>query len=540
MKAGCCLILACGALWAQSAAPVRFRNVAATAGLRFVLENAPTPEKLVIESFAGGLAVLDYNGDGRPDIFFTNGASLPSMRKNSAKYSNRLFRNDGGMKFTDVTAEAGLAGEGYSMGVAAADFDNDGHVDLFVAGVGASRLYRNLGNGRFQDVTASSGLIDDHWAVAAAWFDYDNDGKLDLWVTHYTQWPPATDRYCGDRLRNIRVYCHPKHFQGLPNRLFHNLGGGKFEEVTRQAGLATHAGRGMGIAVADYDGDAFTDVFVTNDNEPNFLFRNLGNGRFEEVALAAGVAMLDSGKPVANMGADFRDYDNDGWPDLVVVDLFSETFPLFRNTGKGGFRDATYSSRLGRASFNMSGWGPGLFDFNLDGWKDLFVSCAHVNDLVELFEPTVYRLPNSIFLNEKGVFRDVSSTAGPDFRTPRAHRGVGFADFNGDGKIDVVVSSLLDPAELWENTTDSDGEWLIVRLQGVKANRDGIGASVRWGGQWNTMTTSTGYASSTHFGVHFGAPRGQAPDTLEVTWPGGKKQVVSGVKTKSVLLVREE
>jgi enediyne biosynthesis protein E4 len=519
--------------------PVRFRNVAGTAGLRFTLDNDPLPQKRMIETMAGGLAVFDYDNDGRPDIFFTNGAAGLAMDKGAPKYWNRLFRNDGGWKFTDVTDQAGVAGRGYAMGAAAADFDNDGNVDLFVANVAGSILYRNLGNGKFQDITAASGIRDDMWAVAAVWFDYDNDGLLDLWVTHYAKWPAAMDRFCGDPEKGVRVYCHPKYFQGLPNSLYHNLGNGKFEDVSLKSGVSQHVMRGMGAVIGDYDGDGFMDVFVTNDNAPNCLFRNLGNGKFEEVGLAAGVALMDSGKPVASMGADFRDYDNDGWPDLFVTDLFNETFPVFRNTGKGDFRDAGYATRVGPLSAKSSGWGVGLFDFNLDGWKDLFFSCAHVNDLVEQFEPTRYRLPNAIFINEKGVFRDGSAAAGPDFQAPRAHRGLAFADFDGDGKIDAVVSSLMEPAELWENITETDGDWLIVKLQGTKSNRDGIGARLKWGGQWNVMTTSIGYSSSGHFGVHFGVPKGQGADTLEVWWPGGEKQVVTGVKPRQVLVVRQ-
>ncbi|MBI1792181.1 MAG: CRTAC1 family protein [Acidobacteria bacterium] len=534
------LLSACALLAAGPAPPVRFRDVADAAGLRFVLENSATPEKRMIETMIGGVAAFDYNQDGRTDIFFTNGAAIPSMRKESPKYWNRLYRNEGGMKFTDVTREAGLAGEGYSMGAAAADFDNDGLVDLFVAGVGGSRLYRNLGNGKFEDVTAKAGIHDDQWAVAAGWLDFDNDGRLDLWIVHYAQWPPASDRFCGDSEKRIRIYCHPKYFQGLPNRLYRNLGGGKFEDVSEASGVGRHAGRGMSVAFADYDGDGFIDAFVTNDNEPNFLFRNLGNGKFEETGLAAGVALLDSGKPVASMGADFRDYDNDGWPDVSVTALFGETYPLFRNTGKGGFRDATYSSRLGRSSARISGWGNGLFDFNLDGWKDLFTANSHVNDLVEQFEPTRYRLANSIFLNENGSFRDGTAEAGQGFQAARAHRGAAFADFNGDGKIDVVVSALGEAAELWENISETDGEWLIVKLEGVWSNRDGIGARLRWGNQWNVMTSAVGYASSSHFGVHFGAPKGQAPDRLEIWWPGGKKQTVAGVKARRIVFVRQQ
>ena len=534
-------IFAIAALGAAQTAPaVHFRNVAEAAGLRFRVENGATAQKRMIETMAGGLAIFDYNGDGRPDIFFTNGAAAGSMAKDDPKYWNRLYRNDGGWKFTDVTAEAGLAGEGYAMGAAAADFDNDGRVDLFVAKVGGSRLYRNLGGGKFADVTAASGIVDELWAVAAVWVDVDNDGLLDLWVTHYTQWPAATDRFCGDAQKGVRVYCHPKYFQGLPNRLYRNLGNGKFEDVSVKSGIAAHRGRGMGVVSADYDGDGWTDIFVTNDNEPNFLFHNLGNGKFAEVGLQVGVALLDTGKPVASMGVDFRDYDNDGWPDLFVTDLFGETFPVFRNTGKGDFRDATFASRVGRLTTKLSGWGVGLFDFNLDGWKDAFYSCAHVNDLVEQSEATRYRLPNAILINQKGIFRDGSAEAGADFQVPRAHRGMAVADFNGDGKLDVVVSSLMEPVELWENVTQTDGDWLIVKLQGVKANRDGIGARLKWRGQWNTMGSSIGYASSGHFGVHFGAPKAEGTDTLEIWWPGGSKQTVADIKPRQVLLVTQE
>ncbi len=255
--------------------PVEFRNVAERAGVRFVLDQSPTPGKRMIETMAGGVAAFDYNNDGRPDLFFANGAAGDAMIKDGPRYWNRLYRNDGGMKFTDVTAEAGLAGTGFSMGAAAADFDNDGNVDLFVPGVGQSTLYRNLGNGKFEDVSAKAGIVDRQWVVAAGWFDYDNDGKLDLWLVHYTAWPPATDRFCGDSERKVRVYCHPKYFQGLPSRLYHNLGDGKFEDVTAASGLAKHASRGMSVVFGDYDGDGLPDAFITNDNEPNFLFHNL-------------------------------------------------------------------------------------------------------------------------------------------------------------------------------------------------------------------------------------------------------------------------
>src|SRR2546430_92553 len=326
-----------------SLSPIRYRNVADSAGLHFVLENHPTPQKHLIESMAGGVAAFDYNNDGLTDIYFTNGASIPSLAKDSSKYFNRLYRNDGGMKFTDVTEEAGVAGAGYSMGGAAGDYDNDGYVNPFAARVG----------------------------------------------------------------------------------------------------------KGMSVAFADYDGDGFTDVFVSNDSVPNFLFHNRGDGTFEEVALPAGVGLTDDGRPVSSMGVDFRDYDNDGLPDLIVTALARETFPLFRNEGKGFFRDSTFPSRIGLASAGRSGWGVGLVDLNNDGWKDVFSANSHVTDNIEKFSVDRYQQPNRVFANlGNGTFEDVSAAAGPDFQAPRAHRGAAFADFNHDGKVDVVVSSLGGPAEL--------------------------------------------------------------------------------------------
>ncbi len=521
-------------------APIRFRDVARSAGLDFVLQNNPTPQKHMIETMPGGVAVFDYNGDGLTDIYFTNGAAIPSLRKDSPKFFNRLYRNDGGMSFTDVTSEAGVAGAGYSMGAAAADYDNDGHVDLFVAGVYRNILYRNLGNGKFEDVTEKAGIKSDQWSVAAGWFDYDNDGRLDLFVVNYAKWTPAFDRFCGDRGRNIRIYCHPKYFEGVSNTLYRNRGDGTFEDVTARAGIAPHIGRGMSVAFADYDNDGFTDVFVTNDNLPNFLFHNRGSGTFEEVGLPAGVALTANGLPIASMGADFRDYDNDGLPDINVTALTGETFPLFRNQGNGLFQDATYSSRLGLLSAPRSGWSNGFFDFNNDGWKDLFTANSHVNDRVELFEATEYKQANSIFANlGDGTFRDASAEAGEGFRVAKAHRGSGFADFNNDGKIDVVVTALGEPVELWQNLSPDDNHWLILKLIGTRSNRDGIGARIRLGNQSNHMTTAVGYASSSHQGVHFGLGKTEKIDKIEIRWPSGIVQILRDVKTNQFLEVRE-
>jgi hypothetical protein len=519
------------------APPVRFREVAAQAGISFVLENNPTDRKHMIETMPGGIAVFDFDGDGRPDIYFTNGAEIPALEKSNPKFHNRLYRNQGNMTFRDVTDDAGVPGAGYSMGAAAADYDNDGHPDLFVAGVNRNTLYRNLGNGKFEDVTAKGGIKSGDWAVAAGWFDYDRDGKLDLWIVHYAKWSPAYDRYCGDQARGIRIYCHPKYFEGLASTLYRNRGDGTFEDVSARAGISQTAGRGMSVAFADYDNDGFPDVFVTNDNMPNFLFHNKGNGTFEEVGLLAGTALRDHGKPVASMGVEFRDYDNDGLPDAFVTALAGETYPLFRNAGKGVFVDATYQSKVGSLSVRHSGWGLGVFDFNNDGWKDIFTANAHVNDKVELFEPAVYREKNSIFINEAGVFRDASDQAG--MSVAAAHRGAAFADFNGDGKIDAVVSALGEKAELWENTSPDPQHWLILKLRGTKSNRDGIGAKIRMGRQYNEMTTATGYASSSDWGVHFGLGALPTAKTIEIQWPGGARQMLTDVNADQVLQVSE-
>jgi enediyne biosynthesis protein E4 len=534
----------CAARGGSSLSPIRFEDVVQQSGINFVLHNCPTPEKHMIETMAGGLAIFDYDGDGRPDIFLTNGAALPALEKTGPQYWNRLYHNEGHMKFRDVTQEAGVAGAGYSMGAAAGDYDNDGRPDLFVAGVDRNMLYHNLGGGRFEDVTAKAGIRSGEWAVAAGWFDYDNDGLLDLWIVHYAKWSPDSPvdkRFCGDAGRGIRIYCHPKYFDGLASTLYHNRGDGTFQDVSEQAGIAPFAGRGMSVAFADYDHDGHPDVFVTNDNMPNFLFHNRGNGTFEETALLAGVALRGDGKPVASMGTDFRDYDNDGWPDISVVALAHETFPLFRNTGKGSFVDATYASRLAGLSQSHSGWGTGFADFNNDGWKDLFTANSHVNDLVELFEPAVYKETNTVFVNlGDGSFADASAAAG--LSEVKAHRGSAYADLDGDGKIDAVVSSLEGPVELWHNVSpepNHPNHWIELKLTGTRSNRDGIGARIQIGNQYNDMTSAVSYASSSLGPVHFGLGATANVDRIEIIWPDGKQQTLRNVKTDQVLAVRE-
>jgi hypothetical protein len=521
-----------------------FRNVAHAAGIDFILQNHPTPQKHLIETVPGGVAAFDYNNDGRVDLFFANGAASPSLQKQSDADWNRLYRNDGNLHFTDVTREAGLAGIGYAMGAAAADFDNDGFVDLFVPGVRENRLYRNTGTGGFVDVTDRAGVANKgEWAVAGGWFDYDNDGLLDLFVVNYVKWTADYSRVCGDEARGLRVYCHPRYFEGLGNRLYHNRGDGTFEDVSERSGIGASVGKGMSVAFADYDDDGFVDVFVTNDGVPNFLFHNRRDGTFEEVALLAGVSVPMHGKAVSSMGVDFQDYDNDGRPDIQTTALSTETFPLFHNDGRGTFTDATQSSRLATVTRRMAGWSTGLFDLNNDGWKDIFSANAHVNDRVEAFEASVYKQANAVLINDRhGQFRDATNEAGPELAAAlQVHRGAAFADFNNDGRLDVAVSALGAPAELWENITPPGvGHWLIVQLEGVRSNRQALGARVTIGGQTRTVTSSVGYASSSDARAHFGLGDRSRVDRIDIRWPSGTTQVLDNVAADQVLKVKEK
>jgi len=511
---------------------VHLRNVAGPAGLNFIHQHSPTPQKYYVESAPGGLAVFDYNNDGRPDIFFTNGARTPSLEKTSATYSNRLYRNDGGMRFTDVTEASGLKGVGYAMGAAAADYDNDGHVDLFVAGVRTNQLLRNRGNGTFDDASVRAGIASGDWAVAGGWFDYDGDGHLDLFVVNYVQWSPESNRYCGDQTRGLRTYCHPRFFPGLPNRLYRNRGDGTFEDVSARAGLLAHVGKGMSVAFADYDHDGRVDVFVTNDTIPNFLFRNSGHGTFREVALPAGVSVPSSGRPVSAMGTDFQDYDNDGWEDIHFTALSSETFPLFRNEGRGTFVETTQLSGLSQLTLKSSGWCTVLADIDNDGRKDIFTANSHANDRIAESETTAWKQPNSLFVNgAAGRFRD-ATTESSMVGAAAVHRGCGVADFNNDGRLDIAVLVLGAQAA-------PDHRWLIVRLVGTKSNRDGIGARVLVGDQVRMMTTAVGYASSSHAGMHFGLGNLTEIARVEIQWPSGTRQVVEKVKTNQVIEIQE-
>ena len=495
----------------------------------------------------GGVAVFDYNQDGRPDIFFTNGANIATLKKDSLKFSNRLFRNDGNGKFTDVTKPAGLAGTGYDNGVAVGDYDNDGHPDLFVAGVHGRTLYHNNGDGTFTDVTKKAGLdgwndpeYGPLWSVAAAWVDVNNDGLLDLFVVNYLRWDYSNEHLCGFEHRYD--YCTPNFYKGSPNQLYLNKGDGTFEDVSNAWGIRQHAGKGMGVGVADYDLDGRPDLFVSNDLYYNYLFHNVGN-KFEEVALEKGVALVEDGSFISGMGVDFRDLNNDGYPDIVTVALDHQTFPIWHNQRGRTFDEVTGPSGMRELSQPMGGFGPGLFDFDNDGWKDLFVSRGHVEARPKPGMPIEQH--NTVFRNlgPTGKWQALTEEAGLTAAPPARHRGCAFGDFDGDGRIDIVTTALLAPAEIWMNRSTASGHWLEVALKGTKSNRDGIGAAVKVvtkaGTQYNHMTTSVGYASSSHGPVHFGLGEEKHVDLIEIRWPSGIVQLIRNLNGDRVLTVEE-
>jgi len=529
--------------------PVRFENIAGSAGVHFVLNNSATPNKYQIEPMVGGVAIFDYNNDGLPDLYFVNGAHIPELKKTGPEYFNRLYRNNGGGIFTDVTEQAGVTGDGYSMGVAAADYDNDGWDDLYVVGVNRNMLYHNNGDGTFTDVTARAGLegIDPHrgktWSICAGWFDYDNDGWLDLFVVNYCDWGLDKDPFCGSSRTGRRTYCHPSKFAPLPDALYHNNHDGTFTDVSKTSGIGQHLGKGMGVAFADYDNDGYTDVFVANDTTRNFLFHNNGNGTFNEVGLQAGVAYNGDGAALSYMGADFRDVDNDSFPDLFVTAISNETFSYFHNVEGRYFEDLTHTTGLGRLSIFLSGWSNGIYDLNNDGWKDLVAVNSHVNDNIEMEMNVPFLQRNAVFANTGARFVDVSEGAGRDFQRPEAHRGCAFGDLDNDGRIDLAVSVLNGPAEILRNVSEGGAHWLLVKAVGTRSNRDGIGAKLRLesagGVQYNHVSTSVGYASSSDRRVHFGLGKDTLVKSLTIWWPNGIRQELHDLKVDQILTVAE-
>jgi enediyne biosynthesis protein E4 len=522
-----------------------FENTIKASKIDFLLKNSVSPQRYSIETMTGGVAVFDYNNDGLLDIFFTNGAEIPSLEKSNPSFHNKLFRNNGDGTFTDVTEKSGLAGVGYSMGVAAGDYDNDGFVDLYVTGFNCNQLFHNNGDGTFTNRTEKAGVSgvlkrSKPWSVAAGWIDYDNDGLLDLFVVNYLDYSLSTAHSC--KTGNIVDYCSPDEYRGTPNILYRNNGDGTFTDVSQQSHISQYVGKGMGVAFADYDGDGFTDIFVSNDSIPNFLLHNNGDGTFTDVALLAGVAYNENGKAVAGMGTDFRDIDNDGMPDIFLTAMYGDSFPLYRNPGKGQFEDVTETTGIAAMTVRFTAWGAGIFDFDNDGNKDIFAAGSAILDNSMEVNHKPYPLPNFLYRNLGNMrFKDVSGEAGASFSVPAAHRGAAFGDLNNDGKIDIVVTVLNGEPQLLMNRSQNHNHWIILKLIGVADNRDGLGTRVKIttanGVQYNEATTAVGYNSSSDKRVYFGLQNATVVDQIELVWPTGVKQVLNHVTADQILTI---
>jgi len=512
----------------------------------FFLDSDETPQRHAPETMAGAVAVFDYDRDGKPDIFFINGADINTLQKNSPKYWNRLFHNNGDGTFTDVTEKAGLKGTGFDVGVAIGDYDNDGYDDIFVAGVYRNTLYHNNGDGTFTDVTEKAGLAQPDkqygplWSVAAAWVDINNDGLLDLFVVNYFHWDGSKEPDC--KYKGKPEYCHPKFYKETPSQLFLNNGDGTFTDISEKAGIRAHPGKGMSVAIADYDNDGLPDIFVTNDKLFNFLYHNKGHNRFEEVAFEMGVALPEHGNLISGMGCDFRDLNNDGYPDITLAALQNETFPIYQDVSGASFQEITARSKMTALSNSMSGYSVNIADFDNDGWKDIFVSRGDVAS-PNMEDHIHVSQPNTVFRNLQGQWAALTEEAGFGAQPPSRHRGAAVADFNGDGKLDVVVTAISARAEMWINDSPGNNQWLELVLEGTKSNRDGIGAKIKVSAagitQYDHMTTASGYASASAGPVHFGLGAAKVADEIEIRWPYGTVQTFKNVAADQVLKVKE-
>ena len=532
----------------QAASPFTFTDITARSRVTFRHAASPTSQKYLPETMGGGCALLDFDGDGRLDIFFTNGAAIndpmpkgawPS--KTEPRFWDRLYRQRPDGTFEDVTERAGLRGEGYSMGAAAADFDGDGRTDLYVTAYGGARLYRNLGDGRFEDVTERTKTGGSGWMTSAGWLDYDADGRLDLFVTRYVEWDfERGSLVCGSPA--LRAYCHPDNFKGAPPILFRQKPGGTFEDVSARAGVADPEGKGLGVAFTDFDSDGRPDIFVANDNARQFLFRNNGDGTFEDVALGAGVGYDENGKSFSGMGVDAADFDNDGHADFFVTALSNETYPLFRNNGDGSFSYATSTTGVGQLTLLFSGWGTRLADFDRDGWRDIFVAQGHVLDTIDKSSSYLtYRQTPLLLRNTGKGF--VNTSAGAGLTMPLAARGAAFGDLDNDGDADVVVAQTDGPPVVLRNE-GTRNHWLGLALESGTPNRQGLGARV-------TVTDSNNrrqvyevwgagsYLSSNDPRLIVGLGAAAGVRSVEVRWPGGRVQKLANPPVDKYLTLAE-
>ena len=533
----------------QRSLPGKFVDVTSTFGVHFNYLSSHTPKHYLPETMGAGVALFDYDNDGRLDIFLVNGAPLQDPtpkgaipQKTGPNYWNRLYHQKPDGTFEDVTEKAGLQGSGYGMGVAVGDYDNDGFEDLYVTAYGGNKLYHNNGDGTFTDVTEKAGVAGSGWSTSAAWVDLDNDGLLDLVVLRYLQWD-FDDIWCGEHKEGYRAYCHPDLFQPISPLVYHNDGNGHFTEVAQKIGLAK-PGKGLGIALADYDRDGHIDLFFANDSMVEFLYHNKGNGTFEETGLLSEVAVDGDGRTYAGMGVDFADYDNDGWPDLVITDLANQRYALYQNNHDSTFTYASFTSGMARSTMTHSGWGVRFLDYDNDGWKDLLIAQGHDLDTVELTSPSLhYREPMLLLRNTGKDFVDVSSASGEVFSKPWLGRGMAIGDIDNDGRLDAVVSTNDGPAHILHNETPTQNHWLRLKLVGHKSNRDAIGAEVKLvtakGPQLAIVSTAGSYLSSSDKRVHFGLGSESVAQSIEIRWPSGITQTLKNVRADQILTLDE-
>jgi hypothetical protein len=538
-----------GPAGAAKPVPGKFVEVTSSLAIRFQYLASHTSKKYLPETMGAGVALFDYDNDGRLDLFLVNGAPLSDPtpkgivpQKSEPKYWNRLWHQKADGSFEDITEKAGLQGSGYGMGVAVGDYDNDGYEDLYVTALGGNKLYHNNGNGTFTDVTEKAGVAGSGWSTSAAWVDLDNDGLLDLVVLRYLQWG-FDDIWCGEHKEGLRAYCHPDVFKPIAPLVFHNDGSGHFTEISQKIGFAK-PGKGLGVAIADYDHDGKIDVFVANDSMIEFLYHNKGDGTFEEVGLASQVAVDGDGRTYAGMGVDFADYDNDARPDVLITDLANQRYALYQNNGDSTFTYSSFSTGLSRISMLHSGWGTRFLDFDNDGWKDLVIAQGHDLDTVEINYPNLrYREPMLLVRNTGQGFVDVSADSGDAFQQPWLGRGLATGDIDNDGRIDFVVTTNDGPVHILRNETPTQNRWLTLKLVGHKSNRDAIGAEVTIttlaGRQFATVTTAGSYLSSSDKRVHFGLGQEASVRSIEIRWPSSIEQTLANVHADQTLQVDE-
>ena len=518
-------------------------------GVNFQYRASHTSRKYLLETMGAGVALFDYDNDGRLDIYLVNGAPLsdPTAKgtvpqKTDSQYWNRLYHQKLDGTFEDVTEMAGLQGAGYGFGVAVGDYDNDGFEDLYVTAYGGNKLYHNNGNGTFTDVTEKAGVAGGGWSTSAAWVDLDGDGFLDLVVVRYVEWD-FDDVWCGEHKEGYRAYCHPDFFKPISPLVYHNNKDGTFTEVAQKVGLGK-AGKGLGVAIADYDRDGHIDVFVANDSMVEFLYHNKGDGTFEDVGLASEVAVDIDGRTYAGMGVDFADYNNDGWPDIVVTNLANQRYALYRNNGDGTFTYASNTAGIGQMTMAHSGWGVRFFDYDNDGWKDLLIAQGHDLDTIELNYPNLhYREPVLLARNTGHGFVDVSAQSGNIFRQAWVSRGMAIGDLDNDGRLDAVLTTNDGSVHVLHNEMATRNHWILLKLVGHKSNRDAIGAEVTlvtgFGPQYATVSTTGSYLSASDKRVHFGLGQESVARRIEIRWPSGIRQTLKDMPADQILQIDE-